>query len=297
MSDSGRSNGLQLGNPAFYAVKAGLTHARSAAWAVRSRGHANADGFRILFYHRVSADKDELAVDPRSFRRQMDHLASAGYEVIDVNAVADLLDSGRLAPRTVGLSFDDGYLDVAEHALPILAEHGFRATVFVAPAVIDGAASFEWYEHQPPLLGWDDIVKLDGEGTLCFESHSLTHPNLLSVPDEEAHREIEGSKLALEDRLGRPVQHFSYPAGLFGERERKLVVDAGYRAAVSCEPGVNAPDVDRFALRRRQIDARDTFLDFKAKVGGGHDSPPPLRRLYRRFRYGAGAPARASSRR
>jgi peptidoglycan/xylan/chitin deacetylase (PgdA/CDA1 family) len=297
LSESGRSDGLQLGHPAFYALKAGLTHARSAAWALRPGADANGGGVRILFYHRVSAEKDELAVDPGSFRRQMEHLASAGYEVVDVLAVADLLDSGRLPPRTVGLSFDDGYLDVAEHALPILADHGFRATVFVAPAVIDGTASFEWYEHQPPLLGWDDIVKLDGEGTLRFESHSLTHPNLLSVADEQARREIEGSKLALEERLHRPVQLFSYPAGLFGPRERTLVVEAAYRAAVSCEPGVNAADVDRFALRRRQIDARDTLLDFKAKLGGGHDSPPPLRRLYRRLRYGAGAPARASSRR
>jgi peptidoglycan/xylan/chitin deacetylase (PgdA/CDA1 family) len=297
LSETGRSNGLRLGHPAFYVLKAGLTRARSAAWAVRSGGHANGDGLRILFYHRVSADKDELAVDPRSFRRQMEHLASAGYDVVDVLAVADLLDAGRLPPRTVGLSFDDGYLDVAEDALPILADHGFRATVFVAPAVIDGTASFEWYERQPPLLGWDDIVELDREATLRFESHSLTHPNLLSVPDEQARREVEGSKLALEERLRRPVHLFSYPAGLFGPRERSLVIDAGFRAAVSCEPGVNGPDVDRFSLRRRQIDARDTLLDFKAKLGGGHDSPPPFRRLYRRFRYGAGAPARASSRR
>ena len=92
---------------------------------------------------------------------------------------------------------------------------------------------------------------------------------------------------------------FSYPAGLFGERERRLVVEAGYRFAVSCEPGVNLPATDRFALRRRQIDARDRLLDFKAKVGGGHDSPLPLRGAYRRLRYGEGRgrPRWASSRR
>ena len=89
---------------------------------------------------------------------------------------------------------------------------------------------------------------------------------------------------------------FAYPAGLYGARERRLVAEAGYAAAVSCEPGVNVPATDRFALRRRQIDARDNLLDFRAKVGGGHDTPLPLRRLYRRHRYGVGRPARASSR-
>jgi hypothetical protein len=50
---------------------------------------------------------------------------------------------------------------------------------------------------------------------------------------------------------------------------------------------VNRPDTDRFALRRRQIDARDRLLDFRAKLGGGHDSPLPMRNAYRRMRYGA----------
>jgi peptidoglycan/xylan/chitin deacetylase (PgdA/CDA1 family) len=206
---------------------------------------------------------------------------------------------GSVERKTVALSFDDGYLDVAENALPVLREHGFRATVFVAPAVIDGDAMFEWYERQPPLLAWDRIRELDREGVLSFEAHSLTHPNLLRLGEDDALQEISGSKAALEARLERPVEAFSYPAGLFGERERRYVIESGFRVAVSCEPGVNDATTDRFALRRRQIDGRDALLDFKAKVGGGHDSPLPLRRLYRRSRYGATGetPAAASSRR
>lgn len=279
-------------------AKAGGTRARSAAWLARTRGRPDVGGLRILFYHRVSDDRDELAVSPRSFRRQMDYLASEAYRVVDVVEAVNLLDAGDPAPRTVGLSFDDGYWDVAEHALPILVDRKFRATVFVAPAVTGGAASFSWYRHQPPLLSWDDIVELDGQATLRFEAHSLTHPNLLALDRAAAWHEIVGSKRALEARLDRPVQAFSYPAGLFGERERQLVVEAGYRIAVSCEPGVNVLGTDRFALRRRQIDARDSLLDFRAKLAGGHDTPPPLRGLYRRIHYGmgTGSPRRASSR-
>ena len=123
---------------------------------------------------------------------------------------------------------------------------------------------------------------LDRGETLGFEAHSLTHPNLLAVDDVQAEQEIAGSKAELEDRLGRRVTAFSYPSGLFGERERRLVDRAGYALAVSCEPGINLPTTDRFALRRRQIDARDSLLDFRAKVAGGHDTPLPLRGLYRR---------------
>jgi peptidoglycan/xylan/chitin deacetylase (PgdA/CDA1 family) len=282
-----------------YPVKAAVTRVRSALWLTRSRGRANEHGIRVLFYHRVSDERDDLAVHPRRFREQMDYLAGAGYRVVDIVQVAELLDAGETPARTVGLNFDDGYLDVAEHALPVLAEHGFRATVFVATGVTDGRASFAWYQRQPPLLGWDEIAELDRGDTLEFEAHTVTHPNLLAVDDLRAAAEIEDSKQELEDRLGRRVMALSYPAGLFGERERRLAVESGYRVAVSCEPGVNLPDTDRFALRRRQIDSRDRLFDFRAKVSGGHDTPLPLRGMYRRLRYGEGSgkPRLASTRR
>jgi peptidoglycan/xylan/chitin deacetylase (PgdA/CDA1 family) len=273
---------------AFYLAKAGGTRARSAAWLMRTRGRLDTSGLRILFYHRVADDRDELAVKQAAFAEQMDYLASEAYRVVDVLSAIDLLDSGEPLARTVALTFDDGFLDVAEHALPVLSERGFRATVFVAPAVTDGRASFSWYREQPPLLTWDDILELDRDGTLRFEAHSLTHPNLPAVDAAAAKEEIAGSKSELENRLGRLVRAFSYPSGLFGEREQKIVADAGFRIAVSCEPGVNKRSTDRFALRRRQVDARDSLLDFRAKLGGGHDSSPPLRGLYRRLRYSAG---------
>lgn len=274
---------------AFYATKAAGTLARSAAWLARTRGRLDTAGFRILFYHRIADDRDELAVSPSSFRRQMDYLASESYRVVDVVEAVDLLERDRLRPRTIGLSFDDGYLDVAEHALGILAGHGFRATVFVAPGVIDRSARLDWRRSAPELLDWDDITELEREGTFRFEAHSLTHPILTALDEHVARHEIAGSKRELEVRLGRPVEAFSYPTGLFGERERSLVAEAGFRLAVSCEPGVNDSGTDRLALRRRQIDRRDSLLDFRAKLGGGHDSPPPLRAAYRRRRYGATA--------
>jgi peptidoglycan/xylan/chitin deacetylase (PgdA/CDA1 family) len=266
---------------------------------VHPRKPAGGDGLRVLFYHRVADDDDELAVPVRRFCEQMDFLAAEGYRVLDVTQIGDQLDAGELPERTVGLTFDDGCRDIAENAVPVLEKHGFRATVFVATGVTDGRAAFTWYSRQPPLLGWDEIVALDRGGTLEFAAHSVTHPNLLVLDDDRATLEIAGSKAELEERIGRAVTSFSYPTGLFGERERRLVAQAGYHLAVSCEPGVNLPETDRFALRRRQIDARDRLLDFRAKVGGGHDTPLPLRGLDRRLRYGdgRGRPLAASARR
>jgi peptidoglycan/xylan/chitin deacetylase (PgdA/CDA1 family) len=281
-----------------YPVKAAVTLVRSAAWLARTRGRPDTSGLRILLYHRVSYDDDPLALAPWRFRDQMGFLASEGYRVVGVVEALALLATGAVPPRTIGLTFDDGFADLAEEALPVLERHGFRATVFITTGVTDGRLSFPWYERQPKVLGWDDVVELDRQGTLSFEAHTVSHPSLLAVDESTAAAEIRESRSELEGRLGRPVSAFAYPAGLYGERERRLVAAAGYAAAVSCEPGVNVPGGDPFALRRRQIDTRDRLVDFRAKVGGGHDTPLPLRDLYRQRRYGmpAGRPRRESSR-
>jgi peptidoglycan/xylan/chitin deacetylase (PgdA/CDA1 family) len=267
---------IGLGPRLLYPTKAALTHARAAAWA--ARGSALTPRPRILFYHRVSDERDELAVTPARFRRQMEALSAAGLRGVDVTEA--------LGEGVVGIDFDDAYLDVAVHALPVLEQFGFRATVYVATGVTDGRARFEWYDRQPPLLPWDDIRRLDAAGTLRFQAHTVTHRSLLTLTDAEAEEEVAGSKRELEEKLGRPVEAFCYPAGLFGGRERALVAAAGFRWAASCEPGTNGPGTDPLALRRIQIDRRDTVHDFRAKVAGAFDRPPPLRAAWRRYRYG-----------
>lgn len=288
-----RREQLALEPRALYAAKAAYTHARSAWWQTRTGGRADAAGVRILAYHRVSPDRDELAVTPSRFREQMEHLATAGYRVVGVDEAVAALDSAQRVP-TIGLTFDDGYKDVADHGLPVLVDLGFRATIFVPTGAIDGTHPFSWYERPPPLLDWATIADLDRDSTVEFGAHTVTHANLLGLNAAEAEREIAGSKEILESRLGHPVAAFCYPAGLYGAREQDLVRASGYEVAVGAEPGPNGPDSDRLGLRRIGVGPRDRLLDFRAKIGGGHDTEPPLRSVYRGLRFGD---SRSSSRR
>lgn len=273
---------LTLGPRWVQLVKPALTSARTAAW--HARGRPARGGLRILFYHRVSGDRDPLAIAPARFGEQMAALHAQGYRALDVVAAVDALRRGEPVDRLVGLSFDDGYRDVAEHALPVLERHGFRATVFVAPAVVDGTAAFSWYEDQPPVLGWSEIEALDAGSALTFEAHTLTHPDLTALDAGAAEREIAGSRTALEARLGRRVRAFCYPAGLYGARERALVERAGFELATTCESGANTAATDPLVLRRTAVNRHDSPSDFRAKVAGGHDRPSLLRAGYRRAR-------------
>jgi len=271
----------------LYAVKVLYTKGRSVAWLVRTGGESPNVGLRMLFYHRVTPERDPLGVSPKRFRAQMEHLAREGWRAADVVEAAGQLSHGGPPDRIIGLSFDDGYSDVVEHAVPVLEELGFTASVFVVPGVLDGEVDFDWYDRVPPMMSWDDVIELDGDSPLRFEAHSITHPNLLTLGDDAARREIAGSKEALEERLGRPVEAFAYPAGLFGAREVGFVEEAGFKIAVSTEPGLNDSGTNPLALRRTQIEHSDSLLDFRAKMGSGHDALLPLRALHRRLRYGA----------
>jgi peptidoglycan/xylan/chitin deacetylase (PgdA/CDA1 family) len=272
---------------ALYPAKAAVTRARSLAWAARRRDALPPrDRVRILFYHRVSDDRDELAVTPKRFREQMETLARLGARGVDLVSASAQQPADADSPRLVGISFDDAYRDVADNAVPVLRALGFSATLFVPTGIIDGRASFGSGDH-PPLLSWDEVCSLDAEGVLRMEAHSITHPNLLTLDDDAARHEIAGSRQELERRLGRAVSAFAYPAGLASERETRLAREAGFTLAFTCEPGLNDAGADRFALHRTQVDARDSLLDFRAKVGGGHDASLPLRRVYRSWRFGA----------
>jgi peptidoglycan/xylan/chitin deacetylase (PgdA/CDA1 family) len=267
-------------------AKALLTRVRSAWW-LAGQNRDEGDGLRILFYHRISSERDELAVHPRRFAQQMEAIASAGLRAVDIESAVEALAVGQ-RDGVIGLSFDDGFRDVAEHAVPVLERHGFTATVFVTTGVAAGRTSFPWYDVPPGVLTPQEISDLDRGSPLRFEAHTLTHPNLLTIDDLEAAREIRGSREELASWLGREVRGFCYPAGLFSEVHRKLVEDAGYAWAVTCEPGVNEPGGEPFLLKRIQVDARDGLLDVRAKFLGGHDRPLPGRALYRRIRYGTG---------
>jgi len=274
---------LTLGPAWVQAVKPALTRVRTRLWELRGRPRSG--GLRVLFYHRVSDDRDPLAIAPRRFEAQMQVLRDEGYRVVDVVEAGRLLSGREPLERVVALSFDDGYRDVAEHALPVLERHGFGATVFVATGVIDGTARFTWYDRQPPVLGWSDIAALDGSSAFSFEAHTVTHPNLTALPAADAEREIADSRSALEDRLGRAVAGFCYPGGVYGSRERDLVGRAGFSVATTCEPGANTAASDLLALRRTAIDGGDRLADFRAKLAGGHDRPSVLRAGYRAVRF------------
>jgi peptidoglycan/xylan/chitin deacetylase (PgdA/CDA1 family) len=229
-------------------------------------------GVRILGYHRVAEARDQLAVPPKIFRAQMEMMLAMGAEVLSLDDAHRVLQEGA-AGRYVCVTFDDGYHDILEHAVPVLRELGIPATIFIPTAMVDGTVRLYWYVEQPWLLSWSELLELDSNDLISIGAHSRTHPALPRLSGESAWAEIAGCKRDLEDRLGHHVTSFAYPAGMYGEREASMVRDAGYRVAVTTEPGLNVPDGRPETLHRNLIDHRDNMSVFTAKLAGFLDDP------------------------
>jgi peptidoglycan/xylan/chitin deacetylase (PgdA/CDA1 family) len=280
---SGVFNGAVAQSAARVAKRA-LTEARVRSW--RALPDDPEGALRIFLYHRISDDPDPLALGPVKFRGQMEYLAANDFRALDAVTALDLLFAGQLEPRTVAITFDDGFEDVLHNAHPVLAELGFSATVFVATAVIGGDASYGWAPQGASTLSWAQIRRLDPSGVLRFEPHSRTHPDLRRLGDADARAEITESKAELERQIGRETYAFCYPSGFVESREREMVRQAGFRYGLTCEPGLNTASTDPALIHRVQIEGTDSLHGFTAKVAGSHDRPLPGRRLYRRIRYG-----------
>ena len=239
-------------------------------------------GVRILGYHRIADARDSLAVSPGDFRDQMRAVSESGATPIRLDAALELLRGGAVHGRYVCVTFDDGYRDNLLAAAPVLSEYGIPATIYLPSRIIDGELPFHWYEDPPPALSWAEVGELLRGGLIDVQSHTLTHPLLPQVDAARSREEIVDSKRAIEQHVPYALTSFCYPAGLYGPREVEFVREAGYAAAVTTDPGVNAGQGDLLQLRRTLIYGADDLAAFRAKLGGALDGVTVLRRLHTR---------------
>jgi peptidoglycan/xylan/chitin deacetylase (PgdA/CDA1 family) len=219
---------------------------------------------RVLMYHKVNdLWPNPTTVPTAVFAGQMSLMGELGYTPVALDVVlSHYLDGAPLPPRAVLLTFDDGYRDNLENALPILRRHGYPAVLFVPIGFLDDERPLP-HEESLRLLGirnetvdWSELAELEAGG-VRVESHGIGHRPLSELDPAEAAREIALSKLRLEERLGREVEAFAFVKGSHADyrpEHASLVQQAGYRIAFTSVSGANGPASDRFRLRRYNVE-------------------------------------------
>lgn len=221
----------------------------------------------ILTYHQIGEFQRPQAhlasyCHVQRFRAQMNCLGRLRYNVISLDAAYEGLFLGKpLPPRPVVLTFDDGYRNFYDCALPILAAHGFPATLFMVTGLLGKTAA--WLENdagqpRPALLDAAALRELH-RYRITVGSHTVSHPRLSQLPTTAVTEEISRSKAELENLLGYPVAHFCYPYGDYDERARDAVREAGYQTGLTCIRGAANTASNPFEIPRKGI-GYDTHL-------------------------------------
>ncbi|MEU6320384.1 polysaccharide deacetylase family protein [Streptomyces sp. NPDC047009] len=215
-------------------------------------------------YHSVSACTDDpyrITVSPHRLDRQLGWLRARGLTGVSVGRLLAAQCEGR-ATGLVGLTFDDGYADFLDSAMPLLRRYGFTATVFVLPGRLGGQNDWDPLGPRKPLLTQDGIRAVADEG-MEIGSHGLFHTNLVTADDEQLRRETADSRKLIETITGAAPDGFCYPYGHVDARAVEAVRAAGYGYACAIAPGRLAGP---HALPRTYIGAQDTALRLRAKL-------------------------------
>ena len=238
-----------------------------------------AAGIPVLNYHAID-DTDNInssqnvSVSLAAFKEQIAWLHSEGYRSLTNEALNNLLFHKRPVPgKHVLITFDDGYHSLYQHGLKILSQYGFTATLFLSTSFIGKTyeqSDFGFVNHDRQLT-WDEIKELSANGW-SIQSHGYNHIRMTHLDAAAVTNEVRLSKKIIEDNLGKPVDAFAFPYGIYNKGVIDALKAAGYTSAYSVHSGLLRPSAGKFSIPRIEINNSDTMESYKIKVATGYTS-------------------------
>lgn len=234
----------------------------------------------VLLYHSVSpytADPYRVTVRPEQLDRQMHWLARRGLAGVSVGQLLLMRRSGS-GGGLVGLTFDDGYADFAEYALPVLQRYGFTATVFPVAWRLGQDNAWDTDGPRKPLLTREQLQQIAAAG-IEIGSHGLRHVSLPAATDAELAEEVHHSRQVLRGISDQDVAGFCYPWGHVDGRVADQVRAAGYSYGCAIS---RSSLTGRWALPRSYVGDADASMRLWAKgvchwLGWDYSHPSPPR--------------------
>jgi peptidoglycan/xylan/chitin deacetylase (PgdA/CDA1 family) len=202
----------------------------------------------VLMYHHIQTE-DAAKADKQTglttytdfFQKQMQYLKDKGYNTASMSDLINFFDNGGvIPPKSVLITFDDGYGDFYTDAFPILQNLGFKATMFVPTGLV----------NNPDYLTWDQISSMNG--SILFANHTWSHKNV-GVSTSTMEYEISTADTQLSDHGLNSPKVFAYPYGLDTSASEKYLASLGYKAAFTEKGGSILCKQQRFALPRIRI--------------------------------------------
>ncbi|MCJ2378616.1 polysaccharide deacetylase family protein [Vibrio sp. ZSDZ34] len=234
----------------------------------------------VIMYHRFIKDESGKGVHGTylhidMFEKHLKLLKRMGFASLTFEDLQDghLIRRLEAGKRYTMITVDDGYIDNLELMLPVLQKYGFKAVVYA----VTGETFNRWDVENPsnpeksvPLMNAEQLKQLADSDHVEIGGHTLSHPRLSKLSDEQQFKEIVENKESLESILGKPVISFAYPFGDHNQASKRIVQDAGYQFAVATDSGPLKFHQDPYQIRRIAIFPKTDVFGLWRKVRGNY---------------------------
>ncbi len=212
-------------------------------------------GVPVLMYHSIGDEpNNDAVISKERFAEQMAFLHSKQYNTLTLDELYGYITAKKPLPsKPVVITFDDGYRDTYEAALPILKQYGFRSTMFIPVGDVG------------KYLTWQQLREMKAAG-MDIGSHSYTHRELAGLSREVQATEITKAKELLDRELNQDTRWFCYPYGTFNQTTKELLKANGITIAVTINPGWTKAGDDPLTLQRVWLGNGVTLKHFEERL-------------------------------
>lgn len=212
-------------------------------------------GVPILMYHKIGDElNNDAVISKERFAAQMAFLHQEQYSPLTLDELYGYLTEKKPLPlKPVVITFDDGYSDTYDVALPILKQYGFRSTMFIPVSEVG------------KNLTWQQLREMKAAG-MDIGSHSYTHQELAGRSREAQLQEIGKAKELLDRELNQNTRWFCYPYGSFDQTTKDLLKAQGITVAVTINSGWVRTGDDPLTLQRVWMGNSVTLAHFAERL-------------------------------
>ena len=210
----------------------------------------------VLCYHVVSPNPSgRYQLSVTKFEQQMLYLKQNGFTPLSIDEYHAVMTRQSAAPpKPILLTFDDSTSDFASHVVPVLQQHGFKATQFAVTNWVNGAGYLTSAQIGSLAAGYD------------IQNHTESHPRLTSFSYADAYGEIVRASDRIAAWSGKRPEFLAYPYGATDANVQNAARDNGIRMAFTVSGQKSTSAMNFLALPRYLIPSSETLSSFAKKV-------------------------------
>jgi peptidoglycan/xylan/chitin deacetylase (PgdA/CDA1 family) len=184
-----------------------------------------------------------LSFSPEKLEEFLIYFKENNIETLTYWDLKNIIEGKEEMPeKAVMLTFDDGHADHYTNAYRILEKYSMKGVFFI----ISGKPDNDWN-----YADWSQIKEMADSGHE-IASHTINHPDLSNMSIDMVRQELEVSKSTIEEKIGKPVISFCYPAGKYNSTVLSIV-EENYLFARTTNPGRYVSVSERFELPTQRI--------------------------------------------